>query len=335
MADPHMEGAPENEAQREESRGMAMLSNALAIIGFIILIVIFVWGLLHIASLTSISWGSIFSSKPRVEVVAPKNGTAGQSIPVSWKYTGKEVGTFAFLYTCAKDVQLLTNTPGTTNVVTKIPCGTAINVGSSTAATVIPASAATDTVPVAIKIMFASADGKTHVEGSATIAIAPGSQTPVAKTPDTSKAPSKKPTETTQPPTSYHGAPAVALVPHASSGPADLSVRMITVGVMDPSGALINRRPASPLDIIGVEFDIANVGGSATGVWYFTASVPTGPSNYLYTSPMQISLAPGEHIVNVLRFSPNMLGNAITITVDPSNRVIEASKTNNTVTQTI
>ncbi|OGG58700.1 hypothetical protein A2765_06615 [Candidatus Kaiserbacteria bacterium RIFCSPHIGHO2_01_FULL_56_24] len=330
MADPQKQDAPEHEPERQESRSMAMLSNALAIIGFIILIIIVVWGLIHIASLSSISWGSIFSSKPRVEIVAPKNATSGESVALTWKYTGKEAGTFSFLYKCAQNVHLLTSKSGTSNVMTRIPCGTAINVGSSTAATVVPVNNTEASVPVSMTIMFASQDGKTRAEGVAIVDVAPkAGATPPVETPEQ---PATKPT-TSKP--SYSAKPAVALVPHAASGPADLRVAMITVGVMHPSGALINRMPTSPYDIIGVEFDIANVGGSATGSWYFSGQLPTGGSVYPYHSPTQISLAPGEHIVSVLRFSPNMRPGTVTITADPSNIVREANETNNTVSQNI
>ena len=331
MADAQRQDAPELEPERQESRSMAMLSNALAIIGFIILIIIVVWGLVRIASLSSISWGSIFSSKPRVEVTAPKNATSGESVALSWKYTGKEAGTFSFLYKCAQNVYLLTNKSDTGNVMTKIPCGTAINVGSSTAATVVPVNNTEASVPVSMTIMFASQDGKARAEGAAIVDVAPATgTTPPAEMPEK---PATKPTTSTKP--LYTARPAVALVPHAASGPDDLQVRMITVGIMHPSGALINRMPTSPFDIIGVEFDIANVGGSATGSWYFSASLPTGGGNYPYHSPMQISLQPGEHIVSVLRFSPNMRPGMITITADPANRIIEANKTNNTISQNI
>src|SRR3989344_8983313 len=330
MADAQRQDAPELEPERQESRSMAMLSHALAIIGFIILIIIVVWGLVRIASLSSISWGSIFSSKPRVEVTAPKNATSGESVALSWKYTGKEAGTFSFLYKCAQNVYLLTNKSGAGNVMTKIPCGTAINVGSSTAATVVPVNNTEASVPVSMTIMFASQDGKARAEGAAIVDVAPATvTTPPA---ETREKPATKPT-TSKP--SYSEKPAVALVPHAASGPADLQVHMITVGVMHPSGALINRMPTSPLDIIGVEFDIANVGGIATGSWYFSASLPTGGSVYPYHSPTQISLQPGEHIVSVLRFSPNMRPGTITITADPSNILREANKTNNTISQNI
>lgn len=317
---------------------MAMLSNALAIIGFIILIVIVVWGLVRIASLSTGSLGGIFSSKPRVEVTAPKTATSGEPVSISWKYTGKETGTFSFLYRCAENFQFVTDASATAGAVTKIPCGAAISVGSSTAATVIPASTATSAITVPITIVFTSQDGKTRAEGSATISVTPGSQPSAQTPPATGGKTTTKPTSTKKPP-SYAYKPtvrrAVSLVPHAASGPADLSVRMITAGVIDPSGALINRAPLSPLEIMGIEFDVANVGGSATGSWYFTASLPTGPGNYAYTSPIQISLAPGEHIVYVLRFSPNMRGGAATIQVDPTHRVFEGSETNNMISQPI
>jgi len=314
---------------------MAMFSNALAIIGFIILIVIVVWGLVRIASLSTGSLGDIFSSKPKVEVTAPKTAVSGQPIAISWKYTGKETGTFSFLYRCAENFQFVASAPTAGGATTKIPCGAAISVGSSTAATVIPTSTATSAVDAPVTIVFTSKDGESRAEGSATISVIPGAQQPPVKTPSTTGGNTTGPS--TKAPARY--APtvrrAVSLVPHAASGPADLSIRMITAGVIDPSGALINRAPISPREIMGIEFDIANIGGSATGSWYFTASLPTGPSNYAYTSPIQISLAPGEHIVYVLRFSPNMLGRAAIIQVDPINRVFEANETNNMISQRI
>ena len=318
---------------------MAMLSNALAIIGFIILIVIVVWGLVRIASLSTGSLSDLFGSKPKVEVTAPKTAVSGQPIALTWKYTGKEVGTFSFLYQCAENFQFVTSVPGNaSNAVTKIPCGAAISVGSSTAATVIPSSTATSPVSVPVTIVFTSQDGNTRAEGSATISVTPGSATPPVQPPPppptSGGTPKPKPTTkpTTYTPTVRRQ---VALVPHAASGPTDLAVRMITAGVIDPSGALINRAPISPLEIMAIEFDVANVGGTSTGNWYFTAQLPTGPTNYLYVSPVQISLKPGEHIVYVLRFSPNMRGGAASVQIDPANRVIEANETNNMVSQPI
>ena len=76
-------------------------------------------------------------------------------------------------------------------------------------------------------------------------------------------------------------------------------------------------------------FDIANRGMAQTGAWHFTANVPTTGSAQYYVSPAQMSLAPGAHIENTLRFSP-LTGGAFTVTVDPDNRVKESNESNNT-----
>lgn len=304
---------------------MAMLSNALAIIGFIILIIIVVWGLIHIVDLSGSSLGSLFSGKSKVEVTAPKEAIAGQPVDISWKYTGKEAGTYSFMYQCASNFDFVT---ASTHAMTKIPCGAAINVGSSTAATLIPRVAASSTA--VITVVFTSQDEVKHAEGTASITVAPATEQPPV-TPPTGGT-GKPPTKPSYTPTARRP---VSLVAHAASGPADLSVRIITMGVMDPSGALISRMPTSPYDIVGVEFDIANIGGSASGSWYFSASLPTGGQQYPYTSPAQISLAPGEHIVSVLRFSPNQRPGTITVIADPLNRLVEGNETNNTITQAI
>ena len=54
-------------------------------------------------------------------------------------------------------------------------------------------------------------------------------------------------------------------------------------------------------------FDIANVGGTSSGTYYFTAQLPT-MSGYTYSSPAQSSLAPSAHVVSTLRFSQAVSG---------------------------
>jgi len=54
-------------------------------------------------------------------------------------------------------------------------------------------------------------------------------------------------------------------------------------------------------------FDIGNDGSSSTGVYSFTAQLPM-EGGRLYQSPAQPSLAPGDHVVNTLRFSQAMSG---------------------------
>src|SRR3989344_1563793 len=229
-----MADAPQLPREREESNRMAFISNALAIVGFIILFVIIVWGLFHIVNLSGTSITSLFSSKPKVTVTAPTSAISGNPITVAWKYSGKDAGTFSFLYKCDQNFYFGAEAG---RAVARIPCGSAINVGSSTSAMIVPVLSGRASLDVPVTIIFGTLAGE-RVQGEATIAI----------TAPTSTAPSTpvvepKPVKPTAPhtPKTYPRKP-LNLVAHAASGPADLSVRMILVGVIDhASGALLPR----------------------------------------------------------------------------------------------
>lgn len=117
--------------------------------------------------------------------------------------------------------------------------------------------------------------------------------------------------------------------------PADLSVRILAIGVIDPvSGVFVNRPPASPADVAAVQFDISNDGGASTGAWYFYAQLPTIAGGYPYRSPVQEPLGPGDQVVNTLRFSPIISGGGIfNVIVDSEGMVNESNEINNTATQ--
>src|SRR3989344_4544394 len=61
----------------------SFLSNILAIAGFIIIIVVVIWGLVHLANLSR-SWFSSFFGTPgaSIEMTAPKTAVSGQRFPV-------------------------------------------------------------------------------------------------------------------------------------------------------------------------------------------------------------------------------------------------------------
>lgn len=145
------------------------------------------------------------------------------------------------------------------------------------------------------------------------------------KTPASSSAPTIS-TSTTQP-----SAPAST---DWSKVP-DLSVRILFVGVIDPiSGNIIPREPTRPDDLVAVRFLISNGGGAPTGIWYFTAQLPTTPA-YPYSSPAQTSLPPKGSIENMLRFKNAVPGGFFSVSVDPSNQVSESNEGNNSVSQNI
>ncbi len=104
----------------------------------------------------------------------------------------------------------------------------------------------------------------------------------------------------------------------------------------------IATRPAAPADLritivsfstdqsgnATLVFDIANIGGSASGGYSFTAQLPTTDS-YAYSSVRQAPLGPGDHVLNTLRFSRAVAGTAsVSVAYD------DANAANNSASQT-
>lgn len=291
-----------------------LLANILAVAGFIILIVIIVWGAYHLLRLTGSGVTSLFSrfgKSDTIAVTAPSAPVAsGKSFPLSWKYTAKENGTYAFLYQCKSGFRFDATSPS--GSVAAVPCGNAFTLGNTTSVTLTPVLSGTSTIEVPLTVVFmpSASSSAERPQGTATVRVAAGtsttSSTPVKNLPST-------------------GGTGTAPV----SGPADLSVRILAVGTIDAYGNFTQRAPVNPNEIAAVKFDIGNNGGKATGIWYFTVTLPTNPA-YTYQSPVQASLAPQAHVENTLRFRPmNAGGGNVTVSVDPQNMVAESNEGNN------
>ncbi|HTR18986.1 MAG TPA: hypothetical protein VMH91_03370 [Candidatus Paceibacterota bacterium] len=255
---------------RNEGRTSSLLTDILTIVGFAILFIIIIWGFVHLVSLIYTSLSSKFSNTaPSIEVTAPAQATSGQPMTISWTYSPSVQGSYAFLYQCENGLSF--DTKGATSSVA-VPCGEAYTVGNvNNSLTLTPllssASTATDTV----SIVFIPSGTGSQAQGDATVAISAAAKSAPAKT---------TPAKTTS--SATYTAPQY-------SGPTDLSVRIIS-GNVDASGAGV------------VTFDIANIGGSASGSYYFTAQLPTAQP-YPYQSPLQASLEPGGHVTSTLRFT--------------------------------
>jgi len=127
-------------------------------------------------------------------------------------------------------------------------------------------------------------------------------------------------------------------VPAALSGLPDLSVTINQIGYLATTSASsfiasstvpAGSRPA-------VSFTIKNVGTNVSGAWRFSASIPTQTA-YVYQSPAQQTLAPGDSIDYTLGFDQAISGanRIILITANFDNAVTESSKTNNTASTSI
>ncbi len=269
----------------------SLVSNTLAIVGFIIVIVIVLWGLFHIATLGAPWFSSLFGTGSNsIKVTAPANVTSGTAFPVSWKYSTSEKGTYAFLYQCKDIVHF--QAAGADGTLSTVPCGAAFTIASTNnTITLTPQLSGTASTSVPLSIVFIpSATSSKQVQGNATVIVNPQTIPPIVIQP-----------ATTTPVTLV--IPTTPTTPPVATGPTDLSVQITSV-VPDGSGGAV------------ATFDIGNDGLSSTGLYSFTAQLPTA-DGYLYHSPTQSSLAPGDHIVNTLRFSQAVSG-IFSVVVDAS-----------------
>ncbi len=288
----------------KNTRGSMMVSNVLAIVGSIILIIIIIWGLIHLFQISG--WFSGGKANTKIEVTAPANAIAGQPAHISWKYTTKEKGSYALLYPCIDGAKLAA--PGGNNQFFALPCGSAFTLGQATSTIVVlPVLSGTSTARVPLTILFMPAATGTQAQGTATMTIHANGSNPTPIATSTPEKPVVKP----DPKPTTPATPAI-------TGPADLAVS-ITSMTMDQFGNGT------------VTFNISNIGGSTAGSYTFTAQLPT-MQPYTYVSPAQAPLSPGSYIVNTLRFTQAAPGNVF-IAVDPYNAVSERSETNNTASQ--
>jgi len=305
-------------ADTPQSQGPGLLANILAVAGFIILIIVIVWGAYHLLRLTGSGVSSLFSrfgGNDGITISVPRETESGTAFPITWEYDGNE-GSYAFLYQCKSGFRF--DVIGANGRASTVPCGSAFTVGTSTELTLTPFLAGTTTMDVPVSVVFMPAASSTdpRPQGTASVRVLAKNGAAAPSEPST---PSTNTTSDAQ--------------PVAPAGKPDLSVRVLAVGVINPvTGAFESRYPSGPQDIAAVQFDIANNGGSSTGNYFFTVNLPM-QGGYLYSSSMQSNLTPGSHVVNTLRFKPVQSGGGtITINVDTTYAVGETNEGNNNAT---
>lgn len=253
---------------------VSLISRILAIGGLILVVVIVLWGIIHLLSLSG-GWFSSFFSSSRssaIQVSAPPQGHSGEAVPLAWKYTPSEKGNYALLYPCKADLSFSFPTGDS---LVQIPCGTAYTLGTATSSAVlVPLLTGTTSVSMPLTVLYipsaTTTSARAPAQGSTTITIGT-KQTAVSPTPATPTT-SSTPEFTAKP-----------------TGPADLSVTILSLN-------------ADAFGNATVTFDISNLGGSSSGTYYFSAQLPT-VQPYSYSSPAQASLGAGSHVVSTLNFT--------------------------------
>jgi hypothetical protein len=257
-------------APAQEERKSSLFTDILTIVGFAILFIIILWGLVHLFQLVS---SSFLNGNPSatIQVNAPAQVTSGEQVTISWSYSPAAAGSYAFLYQCQNGLTFDLQT--STSSKSAIPCGVAYTTpNQNNSVTLTPMLSATSSVEDTVYVVFIPRAQGSRVQGDASMTVEPAAKSASTKT---------------SPRSSGTGAAKYAGTGYA--GPADLSVRIVSAYV-DQSGAGV------------ATFEIANVGGSTSGSYTFSAQLPTMPA-IPYFSPQQAPLAPGAYVTSTLRFT--------------------------------
>lgn len=325
--------------QQEEVRQAG--KRILAIFAFVVVIAIGVFGSLSLASAVPNAFsgvasaiGSVFGSdEPNVDVTNVEDNTnetltvsapqvivnEGTPFSISWTHKDKNTdGVYTVRFDCSEDITLTSPVRSGS-----LSCNTSLNVGDTNSASFTADSAKGDST---IDVRF-------HVE------YTPNGETVPTMTDDETITIAR-----TEPTNSGGTTGGIVTTPVTAvsdpNGHIDLSVSLVAVGVVDnttnqfftvqnPSRSAFNQR-------VAVRFEVKNNGTKTSPTWTFTASLPTA-QNYVYNSPTQSALRPGESIIYTLAFDSfvNSTSGTVTVNVDPSNYISESNESNNKLIRVI
>ncbi len=330
---------------------------ALAIVGFVAVLVFGVWGFIQILrmvpnvfsslSAAAVSLTSVFVPAERLEITSTSlNVNSGEPFTLSWNHTGaRGTGSYTVTYSCRDGVSM--ETPDTHGVYQKVFCDVPFNLtNDQTSIKLIPISQAQRYIDVPLKLTFTRlSDGQVTAStdtaltitneqltsGSTTTPVVVTPSTPVVTTPST-PAPT---TPVRKPGTPSRSTYTITTAGRASdpNGRPDLSVTIIQTGTIDSATNVFV--PVGSIKQGGkgaVRFSVENLGTKTIESWNFNAVLPTYPM-YIFSSNMQPALGPGDKIEYTLGFDmadANATNGILTVNADPANRIWnEVTKNNN------
>lgn len=332
-------------------------TRALAVVGFLAVIIIGMWGSVKVAQAVPgtlsaianviVSISSIFvPSTETITLSAPSlSVTSGTPVTLSFVHNKNNPnGTYNFRYSCVDGVTFNVVSAGGANVA--VTCNTPYPaLVTNNTMTVTPISSTNRFVDVEVFVSFTPAGAATAtVTGSTVLTIenqsVTGSPTTTNTNPPVVTTPKPKPvTPGTQTTGTY---PITGTGPGVSNpnGFVDLTARVIETGTIDKDTGVFTANAAPDRNPVGarvaVRFAIENVGTKTSPQFTFNAMLPTLPP-YTFFSDSQVALAPGDRIeftIGFDSFQKNGPGEFI-INVDPTGGINEKNKTNNVVHYTV
>jgi hypothetical protein len=327
---------------------------ALAVLGFVALLSIGMWGSVQFARAVPNVFSAIGAAIVSLtQVFIPAGEAIELSVPsttlpanepfvLSWTHAEKQLdGSYTFRYDCADGVSFSSPLPsGETTVFCNTPFNF-LNAGDAMTLTAI--SEKNRFVDVMLHIDFTpNGQSRPTITGSTLITLVNeglGDSQSAIDTRPTTPVPAAPSAPVT--PTQGTKKETVELIggPTASdpNGQTDLTARVIEIGVVDKTtGAFTASSTPSRTSRVGVRFVVENVGTRRSPQWDFNAVLPTLPA-HIFSSGTQQELGPGDRIEFTIGFDSFIDASEgdLVINVDPTGRINERNKTNNIVRYTI
>ena len=304
----------------EKNQKKELITKVLFIIGTVILMFIFAFALIKFIPKMFSGFASVgqFIASPFASnsiKISSSNSSlnSGDKFILSWKYTPKKDGDYNISYACQENltIQIVSNKGPQT-----LLCDTKYNLKSANSAELVASLKKQNTfIDLPIKIEYIDSENKSVLasneikvsvknettNSSNTVIIA---EPVIDNTTDTSTDDSVSTKTNSTKTTSTNN--------YVNYGPADLAISN-----------------AYAINDDTLTFTISNIGGTASGVWYFNYINTDGRTE---TSPLQLSLSRGQAIKYTLRLDNDHSDENVKIIIDPNNSIYESNESNNTNT---
>ena len=345
-------------AKSEEQKTAVI--KALAIVGFIVALIFVAWLAVQAVRMVPVAFNTLASIANGLRDTAEEPDFAlttdttlintGETLTISWTEPGTD-GTYTFSYHCTDGV--VAEMSENTGTLSTFVCDTdtSVTAENNTVAVIFSSEKSRFVdVPYTVGFMADGADATAKSEGVITIVnpgidadgVATQTDTPADETGTTplEDIPNTGITEEPETPVvdsepnapsggGYTTVPVVVTTMPVSNpnGSIDLAVSFIAVGTYDTGGQKFIARSALDEDERGaVQFEVKNIGTKTSGVWYFSAQLPTDPI-FTYRSSENAALKPNERQVVTLQFDnvSRDSGKRIIVTVTGTNETTTAN----------
>jgi len=291
----------------EKNPKKELITKVLFVIGTVILVFIFAFALIKFvpkmfSGLASVGqfFGSSFSSNSIKISSSNTSPDSGDKFILSWKYEPKKNGDYNISYVCQENLSIqITSSNGSKTLL----CGASYNIKDINSAELSATLKKQNTfVDLPIKIEYTDSETKS-VLASGEIKLSVKNETENANN------------------TVIVAEPVVDNTINTST---DTNSTKTTSTYYGPADLAITNAYAINDDTL--TFTISNIGGTASGIWYFDYINTDGQTE---TSPNQISLSRGQAIKYTLNLDNNYSNENVKVIIDPNNYIYESNESNN------